>query len=303
MLPWVGRNLFYNNADGSDDGWAGIAMAKPLALYYLIQKCNNHAPRIILFNGWANRLRWSKWLAQIHTVNEGRMRTQALISRIPHWHGHRAQPQPFPITLCCPFQAFPLPAQLQGGEGEATGSATLPITTKALIKLFDSKAGDCPMFLLREGGREAAAGCTSSGSAWVQTTSADVCWCLFWVGGCTPLLLSHCRLCITPPSSSPPSVLQPEWALQGANESHISPLLKKKKSSRYYIPAVKKIQECEKIYKKVFLQLLSAICLVAPPPIPPGNQCFSFYYSSFRGSLCIHKQKSVYISSHLPPLS
>lgn len=37
MLPWVGRNLFCNNADGRDDGLAGIAMTKPLALYYLIQ--------------------------------------------------------------------------------------------------------------------------------------------------------------------------------------------------------------------------------------------------------------------------
>ena len=102
------------------------------------------------------------------------MRTQTPISRTPHWHGHRAQPQRFPITLCCPSQAFLLHAQLQGGEGEASGNATLPITSKALIKLFDYRAGDCPVFLLREGGREGATGPTSSQQCLGSDNSADV---------------------------------------------------------------------------------------------------------------------------------
>lgn len=89
------------------------------------------------------------------------MRTQNPISRTPHQHRHIAWPRPFSITLC-PYQASPLPSQLRGGEEEASGNATLPVTPKPLIKFFGSRAGGYPMFLLRGGGREAAIGPTSS---------------------------------------------------------------------------------------------------------------------------------------------
>lgn len=96
--------------------------------------------------------------------NGSRMRMQTPISMTPHQHSHLVQLQLFLL----PFSLPSIPsAQLQGDEGVAQVTLhSWPL--EGLWSELWLQSGDGPTSLLREGGREVAAGLPTPGSARVR---------------------------------------------------------------------------------------------------------------------------------------